>query len=612
MLKPPPMPCMNTKGLTILTWNVLLPNSVDGWWLYKYYGANTPQSATTWDVRRELMKERLLSANPDVICLQETSEKSFASDFSFLHKAGYDCAILSKGRMRPATFWRRGLLELVCADGSRPEPIPPPSPTLSDDGGPTGVPSFIESSFTCKVTYEAWVKKTRDQAAKAAKAAGEAGETAADPEAIALARMTAVANDAVRGGAVVLNGDRILTTMLRHVSIDSADPSPPPPPIFVLNCHLSAGSEARRRLRQVSDALDAVRKLLAKVSPAGAAAAKGGDKGGGGKGGGGKGGGDKGGGNKGDGKGGAKAKGGGAASSSSSVRPPAIVVCGDFNSQGKSGVRELLMRGEVLPTFRESGDPTEGLQGFTGAESREEVTSKAKRQSFGLFADAAEEAYRASAAEGAGTGQTITTTGAIPPTIVASELMSVMVDYTSGDGRPSAALTAKVDEMFDAISSDGSTFTPEEEARWLTMINQATTRGSEMRKAKALREERQARECGSAESAGGGGASGGARLHREDFHAVYADELAQGKYWGVEHDLRVVTGTGLASPTEPPFTATFDYLYYTQGAMKMASMLPALTTEQYEEILKPGGSILPNEWFPSDHLPVAAALEFVE
>ena len=109
-----------------------------------------------------------------------------------------------------------------------------------------------------------------------------------------------------------------------------------------------------------------------------------------------------------------------------------------------------------------------------------------------------------------------------------------------------------------------------------------------------------------------GGASGGARLHREDFHAVYADELAQGKYWGVEHDLRVVTGTGLASPTEPPFTATFDYLYYTQGAMKMASMLPALTTEQYEEILKPGGSILPNEWFPSDHLPVAAALEFVE
>ena len=292
MLKPPPMPCMNTKGLTILTWNVLLPNSVDGWWLYKYYGANTPQSATTWDVRRELMKERLLSANPDVICLQETSEKSFASDFSFLHKAGYDCAILSKGRMRPATFWRRGLLELVCADGSRPEPIPPPSPTLSDDGGPTGVPSFIESSFTCKVTYEAWVKKTRDQAAKAAKAAGEAGETAADPEAIALARMTAVANDAVRGGAVVLNGDRILTTMLRHVSIDSADPAAAaadlcvelPPERGWRSAPTIEASERRSRCRPQAPRW---------VSPAGAAAAKGGDKGGGGKGGGNEGGGDK-------------------------------------------------------------------------------------------------------------------------------------------------------------------------------------------------------------------------------------------------------------------------------------------------------------------------------
>ena len=33
---------------------------------------------------------------------------------------------------------------------------------------------------------------------------------------------------------------------------------------------------------------------------------------------------------------------------------------------------------------------------------------------------------------------------------------------------------------------------------------------------------------------------------------------------------------------------------------------------QPDELLRPGGSILPNAWFPSDHLPVAAALEFVE
>jgi len=273
---------MNTKGLTILTWNVLLPNSVDGWWLYKYYGPGVPDAATAWEARQALMKERLLAADPDVICLQETSDKSFASDFAFLRDAGYDCAIMSKGRMRPATFWKRKRLELCCADGSLPEPVAPP-PDVSSPATPSladvPLPSFIESSFTCKVTYEAWVKKTRDMAAKAVAQAAEATDNAgkapaASAEEMALSQMTAVTTDAVRGGAVVLNGDRILTTMLRHVQAPddtaAAPPPPPPPPVFVLNCHLSAGSEARRRLRQVTDALDAVRKLLSKLTPAAA------------------------------------------------------------------------------------------------------------------------------------------------------------------------------------------------------------------------------------------------------------------------------------------------------------------------------------------------------
>ena len=36
--------------------------------------------------------------------------------------------------------------------------------------------------------------------------------------------------------------------------------------------------------------------------------------------------------------------------------------CGDFNSQGASAVRQLLTQGQVLPEFRESGDPTERAQ----------------------------------------------------------------------------------------------------------------------------------------------------------------------------------------------------------------------------------------------------------
>ena len=64
--------------------------------------------------------------------------------------------------------------------------------------------------------------------------------------------------------------------------------------------------------------------------------------------------------------------------------PPraAVVVAGDFNSQGATAVRELLTRGEVLPDYREAGDPTERAQAST------EVTSKPKRQIVGAFVDA--------------------------------------------------------------------------------------------------------------------------------------------------------------------------------------------------------------------------------
>lgn len=338
------------------------------------------------------------------------------------------------------------------------------------------------------------------------------------------------------------------------------------PPVFIINCHLSAGPEARRRLRQVHDTLEALRKLVAKATGGGGDGGGKGGKAGGkaGKGGGGK---------AGKGKGGDSD--GGAAAAAAPAPPPALVMCGDFNSQGSSGVRELLVAGEVLPAFREAGDPTEAAQAGM------EITSKAKKQSFGAFADASEVAYSSEDAPPR------------PPTIIAAELMSLMLN-DSGEG-PSGALSKAVDGMFDSLSADGQTLSEAEEAAWLTKINRATTRGSEMRAAKAAREAR----------------GEGARLRREDFHQVYTTELMQGKFWGVEHDLRVVSGVGLAAPSALPFTATFDYLYYSTASLRLAGMQPPLAADKYEQLLKPGGDILPNEWFPSDHLPVAAALEFV-
>jgi hypothetical protein len=129
---------------------------------------------------------------------------------------------------------------------------------------------------------------------------------------------------------------------------------------------------------------------------------------------------------------------------------------------------------------------------------------------------------------------------------------------------------------------------------WLTTINGVPTRGSESRSAAAARE-----------------AHGGTALTRADFHRVYAEELAQGKFWGVEHDVRAVLGQGLAPPAgvgTPPFTARFDYVYYSTSALRLVGVQRPLDTARMAELLD-GRAILPNAWFPSDHLPVAAAFE---
>ena len=136
-------------------------------------------------------------------------------------------------------------------------------------------------------------------------------------------------------------------------------------------------------------------------------------------------------------------------------------------------MRELLVIGQVLPAFRESGDPTEPRA------SEIEVTAKPKAQTLARFADAAEEACGAvlgatEEANGAVLGATEEAYGGagepVPPTIVAKELVSLMLDPRC-PGQPSAALTTALDAMFTAFSADGATFTAAEEQVWRTAID---------------------------------------------------------------------------------------------------------------------------------------------
>ena len=153
------------------------------------YGPNVPAEATAWPHRQALLRERIVGSGADIVALQETSPESFESDWAFMAEAGYDCALLSKGRMRPATFWKRARWALCGADG---EPVA--------------------------------------VAADAAAAEGEKAEGKAE-----------------KGADGVLHGDRTLTTILRPLGAGGA---PVAQPVWVINCHLTAGPEARRRLRQ--------------------------------------------------------------------------------------------------------------------------------------------------------------------------------------------------------------------------------------------------------------------------------------------------------------------------------------------------------------------------
>lgn len=94
----------------------MIPNSGDGWWIYKCYLPTTPMAMRQWKRRKDLLQKTLLSASADVVCVQEASEVSaIDDDFDFMLEAGYKFAVAKKGRMRCVTFWRDSILELVGA-----------------------------------------------------------------------------------------------------------------------------------------------------------------------------------------------------------------------------------------------------------------------------------------------------------------------------------------------------------------------------------------------------------------------------------------------------------------------------------------------------------------
>jgi Endonuclease/Exonuclease/phosphatase family len=196
------------EQLSVLSYNILLPNSIDGWWTYKMYMPPLPperQYQSSWEYRKQLLRNRIQQYNPDIICLQEVSPQSFTQDFEFLtQELGYDgVALFPKGRFRPATFWKTSTCHLVMEPG---------------------------------------------------------GAVAKDRTLLTAFRLTNTKGNNNNSN----NGPPPPTTMTTKKNTTHKKTLAPPRNWYILNCHLQAGKNGPRRLRQIQEGIKAVRTLAKK------------------------------------------------------------------------------------------------------------------------------------------------------------------------------------------------------------------------------------------------------------------------------------------------------------------------------------------------------------
>lgn len=246
-----------------------------------------------------------------------------------------------------------------------------------------------------------------------------------------------------------------------------------------------------------------------------------------------------------------------------------VVFCGDFNSEGHTAVRELLVNGAVTADFREAG-------------SDEAITKKGKKQRIGAFVDAADCFFQGNA----------------PATLLLPKLDSKML---AGEGplsqrRPTDELVAAVDKAFQLCCSEGRTVMLREDIdRWLIKINGKLGRGAEHFLAMAKFKSHGGEEM----------------LTRDDFLDILMSCLHDGKFWEVNYDLNVIGGLGLAVPSEGPCELRMDYIYFTPASLRLVTVQEPLSREQHARIFSDPWDVLPNAWHPSDHLPVVATFELL-
>ncbi len=245
-----------------------------------------------------------------------------------------------------------------------------------------------------------------------------------------------------------------------------------------------------------------------------------------------------------------------------------MIVCGDFNGGQDCAAIRYLEDGVVDESFVEDGAPV--------VSSRKELPFQPPLRDVFDGKDA-------------------------PPTLVVSELISLLVKHGSAYEQPQFTedVLQRLERIFDRyathiVEANERVMNVQDVERWLIAINGQVGRGSEFREA--------ARQMGWTESAEGkdDASEGPTRitlpvdgyLTLEGFRHVYENELKGGKFWGIAYDLAVL---GEPLPDAGVFQSRYDRIYSSTAVQPTAVM-------HFRSDVP-----CPNEHEPSDHLPVAAA-----
>ena len=254
-----------------------------------------------------------------------------------------------------------------------------------------------------------------------------------------------------------------------------------------------------------------------------------------------------------------------------------VIVCGDFNGGQECGAVQYLENGFIDETFREDGAPV--------SSGRKDMPLESP------MVDVMDTLERVP-----------------PPTLVVSELISQLVKGRADEAYQTPSFNKDTLDRLtriykslatstDPVSGDPIMSSTDVE-KWLVAINGQVGRGSEFREAVKqmtidkdsedgdTNEEFERPRVVPTES----------YLSLEGFQMVYTQELRQGKFWGIAHDLAIL---GEPLPDVGNYEGRYDRLYCSTTVSPLAVM----------DFL--AEAPCPSKIEPSDHLPIAAAFELV-